>query len=152
MENKIFKARKKIGEFTTFSEYLQKGMEIKDYTIYNLMDIFEKRNVHHTEKEIKFWIKEAKYPDISDIYILAEVLELSPNDLLEAKQNMQEAGLNAVDMLTMRVVCNLIDVSIWKLHIINNVLFWVFLVGTCGTVWGIYVPIVSDIIRFVLPI
>lgn len=146
MENKVFKARKKIGEFKTFSEYLKDGMENKGISIDNLEDKFAQRKIQHSSKEIKYWLKEAKYPDITDIYILAEVLELSPNDLLEAKQNMQEAGLNAVDMLTMRVICNFIDVSIWKLHIFNNIMFWVILVGTWLTSWGANIPIISPIV------
>lgn len=74
MENKVFKARKKIGEFKTFSEYLKDSMENKGISIETLEDIFVQRKDPHTEKEIKYWLKEAKYPDITDIYILAEVL------------------------------------------------------------------------------
>jgi hypothetical protein len=84
------------------------------------------------EKTIKYWEKDALYPDITMIYILAEILELSPNDLLLAKQYMYEAGLNAVDMMTMRVVCNLIDVSIWKIHQFWSVFKWILLVGCAG--------------------
>lgn len=146
MENKAFKARKKIGEFKTFGEYISEGRDKKGYSISTLEDILAKKKCSTPEKTIKLWEKDAAYPDITTIYVLAEVLEIHPNDLLEAKQNMQEAGLNAIDMLTMRVICNFIDISIWKLHIINNILFWVFLIGTCGVAWGVRVPIIGPII------
>lgn len=140
MENKVFKARKKFGEFKTFGEYLKEGMDKKGFSSATLEDKFAERKNPHSEKEIKLWLKEAKYPDITTIYMLSEFLEIHPNDLLEAKQNMQEAGLNAVDMLTMRVICNLIDISIWKLHIINNIIFWVVLCIAFNYIWFFKVP------------
>lgn len=150
MENKAFKARKKFGEFKTFGEYLKEGMNEKGISVISLEDKLAQRKNPHSEKEIKLWLKEALYPDITTIYMLSEIFEIHPNDLLEAKQNMQEAGLNAVDMLTMRVICNFIDVSIWKLHIFNNVMFWVLLVGTAAAAWGVNVPIIGPIVSAIL--
>lgn len=140
MENKDFNARKKIGEFKTFGEYLKDGMERTGVSISALEDRFAEKKNTHTEKEIKLWLRDAYYPDITTIYMISEILEIHPNDLLEAKQNMQEAGLNAIDMLTMRVVCNFIDISIWKLHIINNILFWIILCSSFIYVWFFKVP------------
>ena len=140
MENKEFKARKKIGEFKTFGEYLKEGMDAKGISIASLEDKLAQKGSSHPEREIKLWLKEAAYPDITTIYKLSEIFEIHPNDLLEAKQNMQEAGLNAIDMFTMRVICNFIDVSIWRLHIINNILFWVLLIAGLCYVWGVKVP------------
>lgn len=140
MENKAFKARKKIGEFKTFGQYLKEGMDEKGISTASLEDKLAQKKNPHTEKEIKLWLKEAMYPDITTIYMLSEIFEIHPNDLLEAKQNMQEAGLNAIDMLIMRVICNFIDVSIWKLHIFNNIMFWVLLCGALIYVWFFKVP------------
>lgn len=140
MENKAFKARKKFGEFKTFGEYLKDGMDEKGISILSLEDKLAEKKNPHTEKEIKLWTKDAYYPDITTIYMLAEIFEIHPNDLLEAKQNMQEAGLNAVDMITMRVICNFIDISIWKLHIFNNIMFWILLCGSFMYIWFFRVP------------
>ena len=140
MENKDFKARKKLGEFKTFGEYLKDGMDKKGISSATLEDIFAQKKNSHAEKEIKLWMNDLYYPDITTIYQLAEIFEIHPNDLLEAKQNMQEAGLNAVDMLTMRVVCNFIDISIWKLHIFNNIMFWIILMVSFCYVWFVMVP------------
>lgn len=140
MENKEFKARKKIGEFKTFGEYIREGRDKKGYSTFTLEDMLANRRNSVPERTIKLWEKDAVYPDITTIYMLAEILEIHPNDLLEAKQNMQEAGLNSVDMLTMRVICNFIDISIWKLHIINNILFWVILISILFYVWTVMVP------------
>ena len=140
MENRVFKARKKIGEFKTFGEYIREGRDKKGISILSLQDKLAQKNNCISEKKIKLWEKDAEYPDITTIYMLAEILEIHPNDLLEAKQNMQEAGLNAIDMVTMRVICNFIDISIWKLHIFNNIMFWVILIGILCYIWGIRVP------------
>lgn len=150
MENKAFKARKKFGEFKTFGEYLKEGMDQKGISTVSLEDKLAQRKNPHSEKEIKLWLKEARYPDITTIYMLAEIFEIHPNDLLEAKQNMQEAGLNAVDMLTMRVVCNFLDISIWRIHQFNNVMFWVLLYLTAAAAWGVEVPIISPILSGIL--
>lgn len=140
MKNRNFKARKKLGEFKTFGEFLKEGMDNKGISVSTLEEILAEMKNPHTEKEIKLWTKDAYYPDITTIYMLSEIFEIHPNDFLEAKQNMQEAGLNAIDMITMRVVCNFIDISIWKLHIINNILFWLLLCVGFIYVWFFMVP------------
>ena len=140
MENKAFKARKKFGEFKTFGEYLKEGMDKKGISITTLEDKLAEKKNPYPEKEIKLWTKDASYPDITTIYMLSEIFEIHPNDLLEAKQNMQEAGLNAIDMITMRVICNFIDVSIWKLHVFNHIMFWILLFVILGYVWLVRVP------------
>jgi transcriptional regulator with XRE-family HTH domain len=144
-KNKDFKAHKKFGEFKTFGEYILEGRDKKGLSRLSLVERILDKGYQVDEKTIKYWEKDALYPDITMIYILAEILELSPNDLLLAKQYMYEAGLNAVDMMTMRVVCNLIDVSIWKIHQFWSVFKWILLVGCAGAAWGIKVPIIYNV-------
>lgn len=151
MENKDFKVHKKYGEFKTFGQYLKEGMDRKGISRASLSDKIAEKGYTVSEKEIKLWEKDAWYPDITMIYILAEIFEIHPNDLLEAKQFMQEVGLNSIDMLTMRVVCNFIDVSIWKVHCFLNVFKWFILIGLVGFFWGISIPWIM-ILLFVLSI
>lgn len=135
MGNNDFKAHKKLGEFKTFGEYIKEGMEKKDYSIDMLEDMIAKKGYEISGKQIKYWQKDAAYPDITMIYVLAELLELNPNELLLAKQYMQEAGLSSIDMMVMRVVCNLIDTTIWKIHQIMTIGIWVILLILYLLVW-----------------
>jgi transcriptional regulator with XRE-family HTH domain len=150
-ENKEFKAHKKFGEFKTFGEYILEGRDKKGLSRLSLVDKIAYKGYDVSEKNVKFWEKDASYPDITMIYVLAEILEIHPNDLLLAKQYMYEVGLNSIDMLAMRVICNFIDVSIWKIHCFFSVFKWFLLLGILGYVWKISVPWIM-IVLFILSI
>ena len=139
-ENKFFKTHKKFGEFKTFGEYILEGRDKQGLSRLSLVERIIDKGYQMDEKQVKLWEKDALYPDITMIYILAEILEIHPNDLLLAKQYMYEAGLNTIDMLAMRVICNFINVSIWKIHCFFNVFKWGILLAILGMVWGISVP------------
>ena len=111
----------------------------------DLADMLINKGHKVSAKEIKYWEKDGKYPDITVIYALSEILSLNPNELLEAKQLMQAAGLNAIDMVTMRVICNFIDITIWKVHQINQVMFWIVLISILGCSWNIQIPIIYSL-------
>lgn len=135
MENKKFVARKKLGEFKTFGQYILEARDKKGYSRLSLIEKIIEKGYDISEKEVKLWEKDLWYPDITMIYLLAEILDIHPNDLLEAKQLMQEAGLSAIDMATMRVVCKFIDVSIMTVFWINRILATVGLAIVAGVVW-----------------
>lgn len=135
MENKKFIARKKLGEFKTFGQYILEARDKKGYSRLSLIEKIVDKGYDVSEKEVKLWEKDLWYPDITMIYELAEILDIHPNDLLEAKQLMQEAGLSAIDMVTMRVVCKFIDVSIMTVFWINRILATVGLAIVAGIVW-----------------
>lgn len=139
-ENKNFKTHKKFGEFKTFGEYILEGRDKQGLSRLSLVERIIDKGYEMDERQVKLWEKDALYPDITMIYVLAEILEIHPNDLLLAKQYMYEAGLNAVDMLAMRMICNFIDVSIWKIHCFFNVFKWGILLIILGKVWKISVP------------
>lgn len=139
-ENKNFKTHKKFGEFKTFGEYILEGRDKQGLSRLSLVERIIDKGYEMDERQVKLWEKDALYPDITMIYVLAEILEIHPNDLLLAKQYMYEAGLNAVDMLAMRMICNFIDVSIWKIHCFFNVFKWGILLIILGKVWEISVP------------
>lgn len=135
MENKKFVARKKLGEFKTFGQYILEARDKKGYSRLSLIEKIIDKGYDISEKEVKLWEKDLWYPDITMIYLLAEILDIHPNDLLEAKQLMQEAGLSAIDMATMRVVCKFIDVSIMTVFWMNRILATVGLAIVAGVVW-----------------
>lgn len=150
-KNKTFNTHKKIGEFKTFGEYILEGRDKKGLSRLSLVERIIDKGYQIEEKQIKLWERDALYPDITMIYVLAEILEIHPNDLLLAKQYMYEAGLNAIDMLTMRVICNFINVSVWKIHCFFNVFKWAILLSVLGLVWNISVPWII-IVLFILSI
>lgn len=135
MENKKFLAHKKIGEFKTFGQYIMEGRDKKGLSRLSLVERIIDKGYEASERDIKLWERDAWYPDITMIYVLAEILEISPNDLLAAKQFMQEAGLNAIDMVTMRVVCKFVDISIMTVFWMNRIFMTVGLAIIAGVVW-----------------
>ena len=135
MESKKFVARKKLGEFKTFGQYILEARDKKGYSRLSLIEKIVDRGYDVSEKEVKLWEKDLWYPDITMIYELAEILDIHPNDLLESKQLMQEAGLSAIDMATMRVVCKFIDVSIMTVFWVNRILVTVGCAIVAGIVW-----------------
>lgn len=135
MKNKKFLAHKKIGEFKAFGQYIREGRDKKGYSKSRLVETIVNKGYKVTEKDIKSWEKDAYYPDITMIYLIAEILEINPNDLLLAKQYMQEAGLNAIDMATMRFICKFIDVSIMTVFWINRIFMTVGLAIIAGAIW-----------------
>ena len=135
MENKNFSTHKKIGEFKTFGEYISEGRDKKGFSRSSLAEKIIDKGYQVSEKDVKLWEKDAWYPDITMIYLLSEILEIHPNDLLLAKQFMQEAGLNAIDMVTMRVICKFIDISIMTVFWMNRILATVGLAIAAGVIW-----------------
>ncbi|MBO5397544.1 MAG: hypothetical protein J6A36_01220 [Clostridia bacterium] len=146
-----FKAKKKYGEFKTFGEYILEGRDKQGLSRLSLVERIIDKGQQVDERTVKLWEKDALYPDITMIYILSEILEIHPNDLILAKQYMYEAGLNGIDMMLMRVVCNFIDVSIWKIHCFFNVFKWFILFWILGSKYGISVPWLM-IVMFILSI
>lgn len=146
-----FKAKKKYGEFKTFGEYILEGRDKQGLSRLSLVERIIDKGQQVDERTVKLWEKDALYPDITMIYILSEILEIHPNDLILAKQYMYEAGLNGIDMMLMRVVCNFIDVSIWKIHCFFNVFKWFILFWILGSKYNISVPWLM-ILMFILSI
>jgi len=135
MENKKFKVHKKIGEFKTFGQMIKEGRDKKGLSCFSLVERIIDRGYEITEKDVKRWENDTWYPDITMIYVLSEILEIHPNDLLAAKQFMQEAGLNSIDMVTMRVVCKFFDISIMTVFWFNRIFATVGLAIIAGIIW-----------------
>ena len=83
---------------------------------------------------------------------------MNPNDLLEAKQLMQEAGLSSINMQAIRVVCRILDKSILFSYCLIKTLFWIVLLSillntwtTTASTWGTTLNL-SPIAKFIVGI
>lgn len=88
-EEKI-KILKQLDEYKTFGTQISEGMYKQGYSKQALSEVLIQRGHYIVEKTIAKWQKDLAYPDITVMYILAEVLELNINNLLAAKQLMQQ--------------------------------------------------------------
>lgn len=145
-QKRDFKARKKFGEFKTFGEYILEGKDKKGLSRLSLVDLIIDKGHKVDEKDVRLWEKDALYPDITMIYVLAEILEIHPNDLIQAKQDMYEAGLNSIDMIVMRAICGVVDTSIWKVHCFFNVFKWYILILALKIAWKIHTPTIFSVV------
>lgn len=127
---------KELDEYKTFGMQLVEAMNEKGYSKSRLSEELSQRKQYVPEKEIEAWQKDRKYPDITVIYMLAEMLDIHPNDLLEAKQLMQEAGLSSINMQAIRVVCRVLDKSILFSYCIIKTVFWLILLSALFTAWS----------------
>lgn len=136
MNSKRKEALKKLNSMKTFGQLISEGRDKYGISKSSLVDKLTTKTAYITERDITLWEKDLKYPDITVIYMLAEVLKINPTDLLEAKQVFQTAGLKSVDMVTMRVICKIFDISIMGIFYLDRVLFFVFLIWILIKVWS----------------
>ncbi len=114
-------AMDQLNNLKTFGVQIREGRDKCGYSKSRLAEELTDRRHTVTEKDIARWERESRYPDIDLIYKLAEKLKLDPNEMLHAKQVMQEAGLNLVDMISIRTVCKILDGSIWFFYYANRI-------------------------------
>lgn len=148
-KNREFKTRKKFGEFKTFGEYILEGRDKQGLSRLSLVERIIDKGHEVDERTVKLWEKDALYPDITMIYVLSEILEIHPNYLIQAKQDMYEAGLNSIDMIAMRALCGVLDTTIWKIHCFINVFKWYILMVGVKFAWKMHTPIAFSITFFV---
>jgi hypothetical protein len=64
---------------------------------YKMSDLISNKKSNNLSKKkftkttLKLWIKDLDFPDMEDIYNLSNVLKINPNELFEAKENMQNS-------------------------------------------------------------
>ena len=132
---------KELDNYKTFGMQVDEGMRNKGYSNFKLSEEISDRKCYASEKTIERWKKDLEYPDITIIYILAELLELNPNNLLKSKQLMQEAGINSINMQLMRVIGRILGKSLVFTYYFINILGGVGLIFILGAAWSIRVPI-----------
>ena len=147
-----FEPHKKFGEFKTFGEYILEGRDKKGLSRLSLVEKIIEKGQQVDERTVNLWEKDARYPDITMIYVLSEILEIHPNDLIEAKQFMYEAGLNSIDMIAMRAIFGTVNTTIWKIHCFLNVFKWAILISAIKIAWkgSAYVPIWFTIVFYIV--
>lgn len=138
MNQKRKEAIEKLNNMKTFGMMILEARDKCGMSRLTLSEKLSTKKLYASEREISLWEKDAKYPDITTIYALSEFLKINPTDLLEAKQLFQEAGLSVIDMVTMRVVCKIFDISIMGIFYLNRILIWVILIGILISVWAPY--------------
>ena len=118
-------AMEQLNNLKTFGMQIREGRDKCGYSKSRLAEELTDRRHTVTEKDIARCERESRYPDIDLMYKIAEKLKLDPNEMLHAKQVMQEAGLNLVDMISIRTFCKLLDGSIWFFYYASRV----FIIG-----------------------
>ena len=76
---------KELDNYKTFGAQLKEGMDAKGYSRQRLSEELSSKKLYVSEKDVDNWQKDKIYPDITTIYLICEMLELNPNDLLLAK-------------------------------------------------------------------
>lgn len=64
-----------------------------------------------TKKKLKNWINDADFPNLDAIYLLAEVLDMNPNDLLEAKNKTQDGMRKKTSPAARRMIGKALDLA-----------------------------------------
>lgn len=126
---------KELDNYKTFGIQLKEGMEEKGYSRQRLSEELSSKKLYVSEKDVDNWQKDKIYPDITTIYLICEMLELNPNDLLLAKQLMQEAGLGSINMQLIRVVCGVLNKSLVFSYWLVRTLFFTVLVIALVASW-----------------
>lgn len=127
-----------LGELIYLSR-IRKGFSREDVAKFfenekiDMQDVSLKGKISHkkiTEKTIKKWENDLKYPDIDLIYILARFLDADPNKMLASKQYVQKHKIDSLAMKIVGMVCYVLDIT-------SNYL-------------GFYRKLVSDAIRIII--
>ena len=147
------KALKELEECDTFGNQIKKAMDLHGYGVLRIQEELGNQKIYASEKDIRAWLKDRKYPDITIIYKLCEMLDMNPNELIKAKQLMQEAGLASIDMVTISVVCKFLDKSFVFAFYLGRTMFWFILFSLIPYTWSwANMPILSFLGRLIVAI
>jgi transcriptional regulator with XRE-family HTH domain len=80
---------------------IKEAREKKGLTVQELE--WEINNAKITEKVIKNWERGQEFPDLNQIYILAEHLNLNPNELLSKRLTIQDESIHEANTAGQRV-------------------------------------------------
>lgn len=64
-----------------------------------------------TKKQLKNWMRDKDFPNLDSIYILSEVLDINPNDLLEAKNKTQDGMRKKTSPALRRLIGKALDLA-----------------------------------------
>lgn len=100
--------RKKRMPVSYVGKMIREAREARNLTINELVD--EIRNPKVTVKLWKKWELGKEFPDLDCIYILAEKLELNPNEMLENRTRIIMESIHEVDWAKRRVGAYVFDI------------------------------------------
>ncbi len=64
-----------------------------------------------TKKNLRNWMNDKDFPNLDSIYLLSEVLDMNPNDLLEAKNKFQDGMRKKTSPATRRLIGKALDLA-----------------------------------------
>ena len=102
------KSEKEIGE--GLEELLYRLRKRENLTYLEIVEKLNNKTV--TEKDVKMWEKGLKYPDLDLIYELSNLYQIPSIELIQAKSNSYEKGLQSVHMTFIKWMCYIFDISI----------------------------------------
>lgn len=108
-----------LGELIYLSR-MRKGLSRKE-----LANLFENEKIEErdvslkgvityskiTEKTIKKWETDLKYPNIETLYILARYLDADPTQFLASKQFVQKNKIDSISMKILGFICYTLDIA-----------------------------------------
>lgn len=127
---------KELDSYKTFGQQVKNAMDEKGYSRQRLSEELSSKKLYVSEKDVDNWQKDKTYPDITTIYLISEMLDLNPNDLLTAKQLMQEAGIASINMQLIRVICRILDKSILFSYWLIKTIFWIVILEVLVSAWS----------------
>lgn len=93
--------KKEILPRDTLGIMIKEAREDKKLDYIKLADLMRKLNVD--EKKISNWEKGYNFPNLDQIYKLAEILELNPTEMLEIRNKIQNSNLKPPNEAARRV-------------------------------------------------
>ena len=120
------KEKKKSNQVTKegIEELLTRLRKEKGWSYAEVLQHLEDKTL--TEKDIKKWEIGLKYPDLDMIYQLCSIYQIPSEEFVEAKNNSYAKGMLSINMITIKLICYFLNVSL-KVGAVILVLLYVFL-------------------------
>jgi transcriptional regulator with XRE-family HTH domain len=97
----IMKQKSKRIPVNSVGKLIKEAREKQNLTVQEL--VWKINNIKITEKRIKNWEKGQEFPDLDEIYILSEHLNLNPNELLGKRLTIQDESIHEVNESSKRI-------------------------------------------------
>lgn len=98
------------------------------------------------KNKVKGWEKNTVYPNLDEIYKIAQILELNPNEMLEARDRKQKSTIKEVNPSARRMGARVFNITKPVIRILLNLIPIVAVVGYAiaykflDTAWNTAVP------------
>ena len=82
------------------------------------------KNKQINEKTVKKWEYGLEYPDLDMIYELSELYKIPSEDIIRAKSNSFEKGMNSININAIKWICYFLNISFYA-GIVLMIIFYV---------------------------